>query len=79
MQGESAQWLQSLGTKKFLPPVSCVWREALLAAVGGFHFGALDLPVGDVVALDPGAVVAFGNIIFFGAGADTAAAADALG
>ena len=67
-----------LRDKEVLAAGVLVWREALLAAVGGLNFGALDLPVGNVVALDPGAVVAIGDIIFFGAGADTAAAADAL-
>ena len=51
----------------------------MLAAVRRFHFRAFNLPVGDVVALDPGAVIAFGDVVLFGAGAHTTAAADALG
>ena len=39
----------------------------------------LDSVIGDMVALDPGAVIAIGDIVFLGAGANATAAADAFG
>src|SRR5581483_8978254 len=67
-----------LGNEKVLAALVLARRESLLPAIGRFDLGALDPVVGDVVALDPGPVVAVGNIVFLRAGADAIAAADAF-
>src|SRR5947209_6528734 len=50
--------------------------EPVHAAFGGIDFGLLVLF--ELVAFDPGAVVAIGDLVLIGAGADAVAAADAL-
>src|ERR1039457_6610143 len=67
-----------LGDKEILA-ADFIGGETLLAAVRRFHLGPFNLPVGDVVALNPSAVIALGDVVFFGAGADATAAANALG
>ena len=47
--------------------------------IGRIDLRHLSVPAGDVIALDPGAVVAVGDIVFRLAGLDAGAAADALG
>jgi hypothetical protein len=76
--GESAHWLQSLGTKKYLPASSFA-TGTLLCRRRARCFGVGHVDVGDVVALNPGAEVAVGDIVFRLAGARAVAAADALG
>ena len=53
--------------------------KTFLAAVRRIHDGIFDVKVVHVIALDPGAEIAIGDIIFLGAGADAVAAADAFG
>jgi hypothetical protein len=65
--------------EEVLAVADLIRRESLLAAVGRFDFGSLDLPVGDVVALDPGTEVAIRDIVLFGARPHTTSATDALG
>ena len=82
-QGEWAQWLQSLGTKKFFEPSPALvlLGEAVVAAVRASPpRGARCRPSGDVVALHPGAEVEglAGDVVLRLAGAHAVAAADAL-
>ena len=79
VQGESAQWLHSLGTKKYLPSVIRGHRESFLAAVGRDDLGVGHMPVRDVVAFHPGAEESVRHVVLGLAGAHAVAAADALG
>lgn len=54
-------------------------RRCFLAAVGRVNLGILDRPIGHVVALDLGAVVTVGNVVFGLTGLHAGAASDALG
>lgn len=68
-----------LGDEEVFAVADLIRREALLAAIRRNDFGSLDLPVGDVVTLDPSAKVAVGDIVLFRARPHTTSATDALG
>jgi len=68
-----------LGDEEILAVADFVGGKSLLAAVWRFDFGAFNLPVGDMVALDPSAVIAFRDVILLGTGADATATPDAFG
>jgi hypothetical protein len=68
-----------LGNEKFLGHRLVRRLESILAAVGRIHLQGLNsIDFEDAVALDPGAVVTLGNIVFFLTGAHAASTADAL-
>src|SRR5208337_1357425 len=70
--------LHSLGTKKFFPLSSFAGGNPFLPPSGESTW-VLNVVIGNVVALDPGAKVAVGHVILGLAGADTISAADAFG
>src|SRR5437660_4782221 len=65
--------------EEVLAVADLIRRESLLAAIRRFDFGPLDLPIGDVVPLDPGTEVAIRDIVLFGARPHTTSGTDALG
>src|SRR5947209_14798616 len=67
------------GDEEILAAGILIQWKTVFAAVGRLDARPLDGVIGDVVALNPGAVVALGDIVFLGAGANATAAADALG
>src|SRR5579864_9306469 len=71
--------ITQFGNEEVLAVADLIRREAQLAAIRRFDFGSLDLIVSDMVALDPSAEVAVGDIVLFRARADATSATDALG
>jgi hypothetical protein len=67
------------GDEEILPAGILIQGKPVFAAIGRFDLGTLDSVVGHVIALDPGAEIAIGDIVFQGAGANAATAANALG
>src|SRR5208282_4094040 len=67
------------GDEEILSPGIGAGRETLLASVRRSHLGSLEVPVGNVVALHPGAEVTIGHVVLDGAGSDTVPAPNALG
>src|SRR5208283_274015 len=65
-----------LGHEEVFPTLVFRRRKSLLAAIGRIHVGVLNVVIGNVVALDPGAKVAVRHLILGLAGADTISAAD---
>src|ERR1019366_6225586 len=54
-------------------------RETVDCPIGGIDLRHLGVPFGNVVALDPGAVITVGDIVLRLAGLDAGTATDALG
>src|SRR5437899_11412996 len=63
--------------EEVLAVADLIRQEALLAAVGRFDFGSIDLLVGVVVALEPGTEVAISDIVLFAARTQTTTETDA--
>ena len=71
--------ITEFGNKEILSASEFAGGKAFLAAVRRIDDRVFDVKVGDVIALDPGAEIAVGNVVFKGAGTHAASATDAFG